>query len=164
MSLGNSGASGQEIRRALMYLPFSYWSPRYDSSFYTVKVDGRERIIEDLPLVPDEVGGKQDLRAYYYRVTVYREREKTSFLRRYSQFHWLYDQISAKPPTITNEQRENSPGTPIRMPAKSCPFIQRQDENFARNRQELLSQFLEDILGRPGYASHEAVCAFLELK
>ena len=51
---------------------------------------------------------------------------------------------------------------PLRLPPGTCwPF---QSEELAANRVQLLSSFLDDMLSRPGYASHPAVLAFLEIQ
>ena len=140
----------------LLYLPKDSWSPRYDSTFYTVKLEGKQKLSE-LPAVPSAIGGKSNLPAYYYEVTVYREHEKKSMLRRYSHFKWLYEQLIWNPP----QDEQPSDTKPIRLPG-ACP-LQWQDDNFAQTRLERLMDFIDDTLARPGYASHPAVLTFLEL-
>jgi PX domain len=141
----------------LMYLPNGYWSPRYDSAFYTVKMEGKEYLkvppINTTPAI-DGMSGP----AYYYIVVVYREHTKRPLFRRYSHFKWLLEQLSAHPPA------EVQPPDPkrIHLPPGTCPF-QWQNDTFAQNRMEELEEFLSDVLARPGYASHPAVAAFLEL-
>jgi len=140
----------------LLYLPKDTWSPRYDSTFYTVKLEGKQKLSE-LPEVPSAIGGKSNLPAYYYEVAVYREHDKKTVLRRYSQFNWLYEQLIASPP-----QDEQPPDAgPIRLPG-ACP-LQWQDDKFAQTRLGRLMDFIGDTLARPGYASHPAVLSFLEL-
>ncbi len=48
------------------------------------------------------------------------------------------------------------------MPPGTCPF-QWQNEDFAQNRLEALSEFMVDLLERPGYATHPAVVSFFDL-
>lgn len=145
----------------LMYLPESHWSPRYDSTFYTVKFEGSTFLRDNPPSVPSEIQGKTNLPAYYYSIGVYQEHEKRLLLRRYSHFRWLYQQLSSHPPAEAATTRHQT--TPIHMPSGTCPLFHWQDEKFVAIRQEQLSQFMEDLLGRPGYANHPAVKTFLEL-
>jgi hypothetical protein len=147
----------------LVYLPDGFWSPRYDRSFYTVKSEGKQLIKEGRPPTPASVDGKENLPAYYFTFSVYRAHEKKNIQRRYSQFRWLYQELISNPPITTTAQDHNirSPESPIRLP--SAPLFQWQDEKFAQRRLEQLAHFLEDMLGRPGYANHPAVLAFLEL-
>lgn len=152
----------------LLYLPKDEWSPRYDATFYFVKIEDKKLVTTEtarehlgsflIEAVPPSVGGNTVLPAYYYEVVVYREHSKKSLLRRYSQFKWLYDQLKAHPPS--DEQLPSA--RPIQMPPGTCLF-QRQDDAFAQNRLEQLNEFIDDVLGRPGYASHEATLAFLQL-
>jgi hypothetical protein len=141
----------------LMYLPKDVWSPRYDSTFFTIELAGKQ-LLSEPPEGHQDLGGKANFPAYYYDVIVFREHTKKSLQRRYSDFKWLYDQVSKYPPT--DEQAPNA--EPIRMPPGTCPF-QRQNDAFAQNRLEALFEFMGDLLGRPGYASHPAVVRFLDL-
>jgi hypothetical protein len=143
----------------IVYLPKDCWSPRYDSTFYTVKMEGHQQHVATAPSVPLTIRGKSNLPAYYYILGVYREHEKKTIARRYSHFRWLYEQIRLFPPMDAQDPQ----AAPIHMPPGSCPF-QWQNEAFAKNRQEELAEFLDDVLQRPGYASHPAVLAFLELE
>lgn len=141
----------------MMYLPNDHWSPRYDSAFYTVKVEGKQHFIKPPQNIPRKLAGKSGP-AYYYCVVVYCEHNKRILLRRYSHFKWLFEAIQENPPT-----EPQLPGAAmIKLPPGTCPF-QRQDEDFAKIRMEELSDFLQELLARPGYASHAAVVAFLEL-
>jgi hypothetical protein len=148
MALGNA---------KLMYLPKDSWSARYDATFFTVGVEA-VHLKSEAPAVPSIIGGKDNFPAYYYEVTIYQEHNKRSILRRYSHFKWLLDQVKADPPA--DEQPPDA--APIRMPPGTCPF-QYQSEDFATNRKEQLSEFLADLLHRPGYATHPASLTFLEL-
>jgi len=164
-----------------MYLPKDLWSPRYDGNFFTVKVEGKQKITSEseLPSANETssnnailIGGKTNLPAYYYQVIVYREHEKRTLLRRYSQFKWLYEQLVADPPPLPASMSDEDQVAAvaamaakgrISMPPGTCSLFQRQDDAFAQNRVEQLDSFLQDVLGRPGYASHPACRAFLEL-
>lgn len=143
-----------------MYLPSDYWSPRYDSTFFTVQLTGKQRLHE-LPSVPATLQGKERLPAWYYQVQVRREHQSRTLLRRYSHFATWLEQLSAQPPPMTEETATANVG-PLRLPPGTCPW-QWQDEAFAQNRMEQLQAFVEDVLGRPGYASHPATLAFFEL-
>ena len=148
----------------MMYLTKDDWSPRYDSTFYTVKVAEKTLIqaTDGLPSVPSSIKGRDHLPAYYYTVNVQREHNQTSLLRRYSHFYWLYQQLKSDPPVDPSSGRHVSEG-PIRMPPGICQCFQGPSDRFAQNRMEQLDRFLEDVLKRPGYANHPAVITFLEL-
>jgi len=158
---GQGKEESVETMVTLMYLLKDSWSPRFDSTFYTVKIEGKQ-VISAPPLPSlgrrDELGGKPSFPAYYYDVVIYREHSRMALQRRYSEFKWLYDQICKSPPA--DEQDPNA--EPIRMPPGTCPF-QWQNDEFAQNRLEQLSELLEDALRRPGYANHPAVIQFLNL-
>jgi hypothetical protein len=142
----------------LVYLPKDVWSRRYDSTFYTFKFEGKQLLSEPPEGHKNIGGGETNKNAWYYDVVVFREHAKTTVQRRYSEFKWLYDQVLKNPPM--DEQAPNA--SSIRMPPGTCPF-QWQSEAFAQNRSEELSEFMGDLLGRPGYAAHPAVVTFLEL-
>jgi hypothetical protein len=146
-----------ETMSKLMYLPKDVWSPRYDSTFFSITLAGKQ-LLNEPPERHQDLGGKTSSPAYYYDVVVFRERAQKMVHRRYSEFKWLYDQVSKYPPT--DEQAPNA--EPIRMPPGTCPF-QWQNEDFAQNRLEALSEFMGDLLERPGYATHPAVVSFLDL-
>ena len=149
---------------ALMYLPKSEWSPRFDSTFYSVKIEDKTLISDQLPLCPNPLGGRTNLPAYYYTVAVYREHDKTPVLRRYSEFYHLYQELKRHPPAITTDRRPSVVETPIHMPPGTCPWFHRDTEEFLKSRMEQLDEFLEDVLSRPGYSNHPSVIAFLELR
>ena len=156
-------AASQE--NELMYLSLESWSPRFDSNFYTIKMDQKEFLqsapAEDSDSVDAPPPGKHQHPAYYYRIDVFRERHQHSVVRRFSQFRWLYDQIAGYSPPQTQEEGM-PPLDPIVFPPKTCPW-HTQDEEFAQNRLEGLREFLTDVLRRPGIASHPAVRQFLKL-
>jgi PX domain len=173
-SMANSRKSQQ-----LMYLPKNQWSPRYDSTFYSLKLEGSPQYLTTSApsssassassTVQMIMGGKTNLPAYFFQVVVYREHTTTTLLRRYSQFRWLYDKL------IQREQSQPAGGTtaeqpqpPLHIPPKTCPFPlpwQKNDEvGLAKERMEGLEEFLNDALCRPGFANDPAVLTFLEIE
>ena len=97
---------------------------------------------------------------FYYKVVVNRGQEQQELWRRFSQFQWLYRTVKASPPPPVDGAPPET--EPLRLPPGTCwPF---QSEELAANRVQLLSSFLDDMLSRPGYASHPAVLAFLEIQ
>lgn len=147
-----------------MYLAHEDWSPRYESTFFTVKIDGYEHYTSELPPslpTSNVIGGKTGLPAYYYKITVLCGHQRRTVLRRYSQFEWLYKSL---PRSITHYDE------PLFLPPKSPPKLLRlfcqppNDDAFARKRMEQLRDFLRDALMRRGAAQHIAVAQFLELE
>jgi hypothetical protein len=141
----------------LMFLHKSTWSPRYDSTFFSVTMETKEWIRTERPTQPPVISGKTNLPAFYYVITIHREHSKVSIKRRYSDFKWLYEQLKGCPP------HDGDPSTTIRLPPGSCLW-QAQTEEFSQNRLLQLRDFLNDVLSRPGYANHPAVRLFLELE
>eukprot|EP00535_Pseudo-nitzschia_heimii_P009483 CAMPEP_0197185380 /NCGR_PEP_ID=MMETSP1423-20130617/11829_1 /TAXON_ID=476441 /ORGANISM="Pseudo-nitzschia heimii, Strain UNC1101" /LENGTH=158 /DNA_ID=CAMNT_0042636419 /DNA_START=103 /DNA_END=579 /DNA_ORIENTATION=- len=144
--------------RPVMYLAHEDWSPRYQDTFYTVKLENFELVTlpsasSDLDLPSNEFGSKTNFPAYYYKVEVFCGRHPPrTIYRRYSQFKWLYENL----PTIGG-------GEPLPFPpAKSC-FWSPQTESFARGRSGDLRDFLTEALTRKGIAGLEIVAEFLEL-
>ena len=80
-----------------MFLVSGQWSPRFENTFFTVKLDGFELLESE----PEETGptilskGKGTFPAYYYKITVFCGHAKHTVRRRYSQFDWL---VSSVPP------------------------------------------------------------------
>ena len=164
----------------LMFLPKDQWSSRYEETFYSVKIEGFEQLMTAPPPFTGSGGqillppGKSSFPAYYYRIVVYRGHQKTTVLRRYSQFKWLYGQLrmahftpaspqpSAPIPTASSRSTTTQPFPSL--PPGTCPW-DRQDASFAACRQDELAELLTAMLElRPGtYACHPAVVAFLEL-
>ena len=142
----------------LMYLPKTEWSPRFDSTFFTVTVESTRVVQEPIDVsVPETIQGRNHYPAYYYELAIHRGRERTIIWRRFSHFKWLHQQLKANPPT------ESQPSDAISFPAGTC-FYQKQDDQFAQSRLLMLGDWLNDVLVRPGCASHPAVMAFLELR
>lgn len=151
------------VERNLMYLAFDQWSPRFDSTFFSFKMTAKT--LHSTPPSQESVGtkrieGKTNHPAWYYTIQVHSEHRSHTIVRRYSQFHWLYDELRSHPPANRMDYGSDQP--PICIPPKTCPF-QIQTDEFAQTRLEELSEFLKDALLRPGYASHPAVARFLEL-
>jgi hypothetical protein len=145
------GASSTPV----MYLSHEDWSRRYESSFFTVKLDSVEQLRE-APRMDPRITGKTNHPAYYYRVDVFCAHNTCSVFRRYSHFKWLFHQLCASPPSQGRWEE------PLIMPPGSC-FFMPPDEKFAENRAEQLHEFMRDLLQRPGYSMHPAVVLFLEL-
>ena len=145
----------------VMYLAHEHWSPRFETMFYTVKVEVAE-LFDSLVVCNDKIGGKTNVPAYYYRLDIYCGHKKHSIFRRYSQFLWLHQQLPS-PKVGRGGGSSNDNDAKIVMPPTTC-FCQLQDDRFAQNRMEQLREFLlEDILPRQEYASHPSVVTFLEL-
>lgn len=163
----------------ILYLPRNQWSPRYDSTFYSLKLEGSPQYLTTNPPSSSSsssssptssmlmLGGKTNLPAYYFEVVVYREHTKTTLLRRYSQFRWLYDQLVQRE---YQSQTTEPPRPPLHIPPKTCslfplPCGQKNDgEALAKERMEGLEEFLNDALCRPGLANDPAVLSFLEIE
>lgn len=177
----------------LLYLPKSAWSPRYDATFFSVVLEGKELVKTMADLSEKEetevvvgvapprgrrrkIPGKTNLPAYYYRVTVYRERDKKVCWRRYSHFKWLHEQWLMHPPPssvlVSSSDSGNlsnaaaaaeAPLPPLQFPPGTCLGLFPQTDGFAQLRQQHLGEYLDDALCRPGYACHPATRTFLEL-
>lgn len=139
----------------VMYLAHEDWSPRFENTFYTVKVEGFQQM-KELPSSTLPVG-KRNLPAYYYKIKIFCGHQTHIVWRRYSQFQWLYEQL---PTSVTHFDE------PLILPAAQPCFLlwQPQDDAFAQTRMEDLRDFLRDALSRKGAAQHEAIAQFLELK
>jgi len=134
-----------------MFLAADQWSPRFQSTFFTIKMDTFESCRH--PPTSSEPGdiplGKGTFPAYYFKIDVCSGHMRHSVLRRYSQFEWLLSKVLIQ-------------ATVHGMPPKTwiCQF---QDEAFAKNRLGHLREFLEGFLSQPGIAKDLHVVAFLEL-
>lgn len=151
----------------LVYMPNDTWSPRYDSTFYTVKLNGFELVHDTLPsdgIDRIRVPGKTNLPAYYYRVDVYRSHERMTLLRRYSQFQWLYHELMANCDTSSSSSSATLEA-PLHFPsAVVCRFQWWQDDAFAMTRMQDLAVFLSSALVRPNCSRLLAVRIFLALQ
>jgi hypothetical protein len=153
-----------------MYLAADVWSPRYESRFFTVKLEGYERRLtrsdddghsttttggttaDSRALL--SVKGNSSFPAYYYQVVVCSGSMRRVVPRRYSHFKWLATQLLQSDP--------NHDDAILSLPPGTCPW-QPQDDKFASRRMRDLARFLDEILQKPSNANHEAVVAFLEL-
>jgi hypothetical protein len=170
-----------------MYLAFEDWSPRFETIFYSFKIESFE-LRTSLPSAsssssrsssvsagPISVPGKTTLPAYYYKIKVLCGHKSRIVLRRYSQFRWLYDRLpyEVKTGNTTTSDRQGDDDdddddtSPPPLPPLSFPpptwCCQPQNDAFAQNRSEELREFLRDALVRRGAATHDAVGTFLEL-
>jgi PX domain len=153
----SNDGKGNNPSTPVMYLAHEDWSPRFENTFYTVRIDSFELYTSTLPSTATNIGGKTSLPAYYYKITVFSGHQRRTVLRRYSQFEWLYRNL---PPSITHYDE------PLQLPPKTpCQFFcQNQNDSFAQNRMEQLQDFLRDVLIRRGAADHDTVAQFLELE
>lgn len=110
--------------------------------------------------MPEGIGGYTHCPAAYYDVVVFCEHRKVLLLRRYSNFYWLYQQVKDfNPPRV---EGDDTIYEPLVMPPGTC-FLQQQSDDFIKNRRLQLSEFVDDLLSRPGYSEHPAVRLFFEL-
>ena len=131
----------------VMYLAYEHWSPRYETTFYTVKIDGCESL-QSAPSSSASCGRNSNHPAYYYKLDIFCGHKTRSVFRRYSEFRWLYNRLP----------KSNH----VALPPGTC-FWYPQDETFAQNRLDQLREFMLDILHQPNFASHPAIIDFLEL-
>lgn len=143
--------------RPVMYLEYEDWSPRYQDTFYTVRLEQFElftsppKAASQLP--PNHLGSKTNFPAYYYKIEVFCGRHQPNIIyRRYSQFKWLYENLP--------KSSDSSSGFP---PGSGCLFFVPQTETFVKSRKEDLKDFLDGVLSRREVASNEIVAQFLEL-
>ena len=157
-----ASAASSMSSNGLMYLPKTEWSPRFDSTFFTVTFESK-RVVHDATVisVPETMQGRNHYPAYYYEIVIHRGRERSSVWRRFSHFKWLNLQLKASPPAQSQPSDAHAPA--ISFPSGTC-FFQKQDDHFAQDRLLMLQDWLNDVLTRPGYASHPAVVEFLELR
>mmetsp|Transcript_7592 Transcript_7592/g.9088 ORF Transcript_7592/g.9088 Transcript_7592/m.9088 type:complete len:156 (-) Transcript_7592:285-752(-) len=149
---------------SMMYLAPKHWSPRYDEAFFTVKITSLQKMTSSPSAEDHGIGGRTHHPAVYYEVKVLRANETFTMYRRYSNFRWLYDQITKFPPATENKQsgKHAIDDTPIQLPPGTC-LLQPQDEEFIQQRMEDLAEFVNDMLERPGYACHPSVSKFFQL-
>lgn len=136
------------------FLASDQWSPRFENTFFTVKL-GSFELLSSPPESDEPSGvfkGKGAFPAYYYKIDVCCGHAKHTVLRRYSQFVWLVS-------TVPRDTRPDAP----EMPPKTW-ICQPQDDIFAQNRLEQLRDFLGEFLQRPRIATDPTVTAFLELE
>ena len=159
---GSSPSPSSAVDTPVMYLSQEHWSPRYDASFFTIKMDNVDLCtLQPDPPVDPTVKGKTNHPAYYYKIRVLSAHREITIYRRYSQFKWLCDQIRANP------LKEDTTVDPVEMPPGtwfcSVGFCRPQSEAFAVKRMDQLRNFMRDLLQRPGCPKHPAVILFLDL-
>jgi hypothetical protein len=137
----------------MMYLEKNQWSRRFDSTFFSVTVDGTKLLTEP-PQLPATLAGKRHHPAIYFELTVYCEHRTASILRRYSHFRWLFQRLDGANLNV---------GPLPRLPPGTCPF-QKIEEDFLKNRKEELGEFLNELLTKPGVSQHPSVVTFLSLE
>mmetsp|Transcript_27230 Transcript_27230/g.63779 ORF Transcript_27230/g.63779 Transcript_27230/m.63779 type:complete len:166 (+) Transcript_27230:158-655(+) len=152
--------------RPVMYLEPEDWSPRYQDTFYTVRLDRFKRFASppnsiaadsDSSLPSNTLGAKTGFPAYYYKVEILCGRHDPKVVyRRYSQFKWLYQNLPRAVRVGASDDQ------PIEFPPGSGCLCS-QNEDFAKNRLLQLREFLNEVLVRRGVASNEVVAQFLEL-
>jgi len=154
-------ASIQEnAKPSLFYLAHDHWSPRFGATFFTTKIISRKRILsknaksmkESLTLQNE---GRTNLPACYYAIEVLYGPSKHICHRRYSQFEWLFLQLS---------KSCNTKELPFSIPSKTYPCVCISRDELVEDRQNKLNKFLMDSLQIPGNASHPAVITFLDLE
>lgn len=164
----------------MFYLNPEDWSPRFDSTFYTVKVTTFE-ICHEMPSSTwRSISGRSSHPAVYYGLEIRCGHRTRTIWRRFSQFRSLCHHAATSPPPPSTDpheiEAERKRGSlwsvfPPRQVASGPCFVipcitskdAWKDEDFIEERQEELGRFLRDLLTRRGYCSHPIVVEFLEL-
>eukprot|EP00536_Pseudo-nitzschia_multiseries_P007091 jgi/Psemu1/65877/estExt_Genemark1.C_1600052 len=140
--------------RPVMYLEQEDWSPRYQDTFYTVRMDHFDRFTSPPDndhhgsLPPNDFGAKKTFPAYYYKIEVLCGRHDPKVVyRRYSQVG----------NSNSGEQQQA-----IQLPPGSGCLCS-QNDDFAKNRLEQLREFLNEVLVRREVACSDVVAQFLQL-
>lgn len=145
----------------MFYLTEKDFSPRFDDTFFTCSITSR-LTLETPPShstnEPNKSSTSRHHPAIYYEIKVKCGHKDHVVHRRYSEFRKLLDDLRRNPPHWSEREFLSQ----IHVPPKTCLFSKVDDE-FLDNRQEELDIFLENILKRPNYASHTAICNFLRL-
>ena len=160
----------------MMFLPESKWSPRYESQFYTIRMNTYVTLHKppsSLSAEEDDTFGSNDdiscsffrhckncnshntkFPAVYYKIDVLRGNTQHTCLRRYSHFVYLCDKVDLK-----GEMHKH-------LPPKTITFFQRsnnKNKEFLDRRMVGLNKFLMDVLLRPESVNNKWIEAFLEL-
>lgn len=171
----------------MMFLPESKWSPRYESQFYTIRMNSYVTLDKPPEEEEDEDTGQNNYTfgndnddictffrlcnilnntpnktfpAVYYKIEVLRGNSSHTILRRYSQFVYLHHKI------IDSIMIENNKDNNNRLPPKTGPFhntTKNANEEFFYERMEGLYKFLVGLLMQPECVSNKWITAFLEL-
>ena len=168
-----------------MFLPESKWSPRYESQFYTIRMNSYVTLDKQPPEDEDEDTGQNNYTfgndnddictffrlcnilntpnktfpAVYYKIEVLRGNSSHTILRRYSQFVYLRHKI------CDSIMIQNSNDI-IQLPPKTGLFhntTKNANEEFFNERMEGLYKFLVGLLMQPECVSNKWITAFLEL-
>lgn len=149
----------------MMFLPESKWSPRYETQFYTIRMNAYELLDKPAPSSNDTntfgndecslCNHNQKHPAVYYKIEVLRGNTQHTCLRRYSQFLYLRNKVHLI-------ERENNMYNKIHFPPKTGPF-HRDSPQFLEERMEGLYKFLMALLLQPECVNNKWVEAFLEL-
>ena len=83
--------------------------------------------------------------------------------RRYSDFVWLHHALQSNPPISAEAEVFDNEMIPMLMLPPKTFFWKKQTDEFRCERQIQLYEFLDDVLSRPGYATHPAMISFLLL-
>jgi hypothetical protein len=149
----------------MMFLPESKWSPRYETQFYTIRMNTYTTLAKPTPSSSSDhdddttfgndecslCNQKNKFPAVYYKIEVLRGNTQHTCLRRYSQFVYLCNKIDA-----TGELRRH-------LPPKAGLFHKDSPE-FLEQRMKELYKFLMNVLTRPECVNDKWVEAFLELR
>lgn len=165
----------------MFFLQKEDWSPRFESTFFTISMDTREihNTVPpvEIPLTSSQDScttvnslyykGKETFPAVYFNVKVQCVHQVLILPRRYSQFRQLYDEVCSSPPPPNSHQQttlnnSNKDEDKLSFPPKTC-YFQSVDEEFLDVRQEELYNFMVMLLKRAGYANHPSVIDFLKL-
>lgn len=150
------------INNIMMFLPESKWSPRYETQFYTIRMNSYTILDKTTSPSDDTTFGTDECSlcnhdkkspAVYYKIEVLRGNTQHTCLRRYSQFLYLYNKIHTTERDDTHKRH---------LPPKTGPF-HRDSPEFLEERMEGLYKFLLDVLLRPECVNNKWVEAFLEL-
>lgn len=161
----------KQPRVNLCFLSHEHWSPRYDVTFYTIQFLNSTEILHkngDLLEAFDgithqshpPVPGNTDFPAVYYTIEVLYGHSRHIIKRRYSQFRWLYDQLSGIQNPLPNHEH-------LKFPPKSIfswfsTTCIPPNEEFTERRLVKLNEFVNTALKYPCYSQHESIVVFLE--
>jgi hypothetical protein len=143
------------------YLPPEHWSPRFEMTFFTAEIVARS-LLSSPPIdtnfspIDRTCGRSEKFPAIYYVIEIRNGHHRTQVFRRFSQFYWLYQQLNCV------IERQNQTSSKIIDLKKNCPFTAPTDE-MLDTRQDLLNDFLRDILIRPDMTLLPLVIDFLSL-
>jgi hypothetical protein len=170
----------------MMFLPESKWSPRYESQFYTIRMNSYVTLEKPPPEEDEDAVGRNNtfgndtddiytffklcnilnvtpnktFPAVYYKIEVLRGNSSHTILRRYSQFVYLHHKL------INSIILQNNSKDINKLPPKTGQFhnmTNNTNEEFVYERMEGLYKFLVGLLMQPECVSNKWITAFLEL-